>query len=609
MHEYILIALAGIGLIGITSQWLSWWLKLPAILFLLLGGIVAGPLTGWLDPDALFGDLLFPFISLAVAVILFEGSLTLKFEQIKGLQQVVRNLVSIGILVTWTITTIATYLLLDVGWELALLFGAVTVVTGPTVIIPMLRTVRPNARLTNILRWEGIVIDPLGALLAVLVFDFIISGQGSDALEHTLLGFGTILLVGIVMGALPGYLFGLLLRHHLLPEYLHNLTTLTLVFAVFVSSNLIAPESGLLAVTVLGLWLANMKDVHIQDILSFKESLSLLFISGLFVLLAARLDMHALRELGWPALYVFLAIQFIARPLKVLVSTFGSNLNWRERTLLAWMAPRGIVAAAVAALFALGLQQQGVANANLLVPLTFMVIIGTVVLQSATSRFLARLLDVAEPDPRGFLIIGANPVARTIGKALMEQEYNVLLTDTTWENIRAARMAGLPTYYGNPISAHADQYLDLVGIGRMLALSPVADVNVLAGLRFRREFGQSSIYALQTAQEKDAPEKLKAAQQHRGYLLFGEDITFSKLSSLISQGAEIHDTHLGEDFGFEDFQQQYGHRAIPLFAIDPRGRIQVFVANGKMVPQADWTILSLIEPTEDEKARAREENQ
>jgi len=608
MHEYILIALAGIGLIGITSQWLSWWLKLPAILFLLLGGIVAGPVTGWLDPDALFGDLLFPFISLAVAVILFEGSLTLKFDQIKGLQQVVRNLVSIGILVTWSITTIATYLLLDVGWELALLFGAVTVVTGPTVIIPMLRTVRPNARLTSILRWEGIVIDPLGALLAVLVFDFIISGQGSHALEHTLLGFGTILLVGIVMGALPGYLFGLLLRHHLLPEYLHNLTTLTLVFAVFVSSNLIAHESGLLAVTVLGLWLANMKDVHIQDILSFKESLSLLFISGLFVLLAARLDLQALRDLGWPALYVFLAIQFIARPLKVLVSTFGSDLNWRERTLLAWMAPRGIVAAAVSALFALGLQQQGVANANLLVPLTFMVIIGTVVLQSATSRLLARLLDVAEPDPRGFLIIGANPVARMIGKALKEQEYNVLLTDTTWENIRAARMAGLPTYYGNPISAHADQYLDLVGIGRMLALSPVADVNVLAGLRFRREFGQSAIYALQTAQEKDAPEKLKAAEQHRGYLLFGEDITFSKLSSLISQGAEIHDTHLGEDFSFEDFQQQYGHRAIPLFAIDPRGRIQVFVANGKMVPQTDWTILSLIEPTEEEKARAREEN-
>jgi len=185
MHEHVLIAIAGIGLIGITSQWLSWWLKLPAILFLLLGGIVAGPVTGWLRPEELFGDLLFPFISLAVAVILFEGSLTLKFEQIKGLQQVVRNLVSVGMLVTWAVTTIATYLLLDIGWELALLFGAVTVVTGPTVVVPMLRSVRPNARLTNILRWEGIVIDPIGALLAVLVFNFIISGQGQFIKKRT----------------------------------------------------------------------------------------------------------------------------------------------------------------------------------------------------------------------------------------------------------------------------------------------------------------------------------------------------------------------------------------------------------------------------------------
>ncbi|MGD8525893.1 MAG: sodium:proton antiporter [Thioalkalispiraceae bacterium] len=606
MHDHILIALAGIGLIGITSQWLSWWMKLPAILFLLLGGIVAGPITGWLAPADLFGDLLFPFISLAVAVILFEGSLTLKLEQIKGLQRVVRNLVSVGVLVTWAVTTLATYLLLDTGWELALLFGAVTVVTGPTVIVPMLRTVRPNANVTRVLRWEGIVIDPIGALLAVLVFDFIISGQGSEALGHTLSSFGTILLVGVLMGALPGYLFGLLLRHHLLPDYLHNLTTLSLVFAVFVIANLIYPESGLLAVTVLGMWLANMKDVHIEDILSFKESLSLLLISGLFIILAARLDLNALYQLGWPALYVFLAIQFIARPLKVLVCTLGSSLDWRERSLLAWIAPRGIVAAAVSALFALRLQQEGMAQAALLVPLTFMVIIGTVVLQSATARLFARWLGVAEPEPRGYLIIGANPVARAIGKALQQKDFEVLLTDTTWENIRATRMAGLPTYYGNPMSAHADQHLDLVGIGRMLALSPVADVNVLAGLKFRREFGAGAIYALQTTQEKEAPEKLTAAQQHRGYLLFGEDITFSKLSSLISQGAEIHDTQLSDDFSFEDYQQQYGSRAIPLFAIDPRGRIQVFVAQGKMVPQADWTILSLVEPTEEEKARAVE---
>jgi NhaP-type Na+/H+ or K+/H+ antiporter len=601
MHEHILIALAGIGLIAIVSQWLSWWLKLPAILFLLLSGIIAGPVTGWLDPNALFGDLLFPMVSLSVAVILFEGSLTLKLDQIRGLQQVVRNLVSFGILVTWAVTTIASYLLLDIGWQLALLFGAVTVVTGPTVIIPMLRTVRPNARIANILRWEGIVIDPIGALLAVLVFEFIVSGRADGALGHTLFGFGEILLIGIAMGVVPGYVFGLVLRQHLIPEYLRNIATLSLVFVVFVGSNLIYSESGLLAVTILGLWLANMKDVQIEDILSFKESLSLLLISGVFILLAARLDVNELGRLGWPAVYVFLAIQFVARPLKVAVSTLGSTLNWRERALLAWIAPRGIVAAAVSALFALRLQEQGMPQADLLVPLTFMVIIGTVVLQSASARFIARWLNVAEPDPRGFLIIGANPVARAIGKALTDREFRVILTDTSWENARAARMGGLPVYYGNPISAHADQHLDLVGIGRMLALSPVADVNVLAGMRFRSEFGRAAIYTIQTAQEKAGAEKLKAAEPRRGYTLFGTEVTFTMLSSLISQGADIRATTLSESFTFDEYRQQHGHKAIPLFAIDPRDRIQVFVADGKLKPGPGWTVLSLVQAEPQEK--------
>ena len=327
MHEHILITLTGIGITAIVCQWLSWWLKLPAILFLLLAGIIAGPVTGWLSPDTLFGDLMFPMVSLAVAVILFEGSLTLKFSDIRGVQRVVRNMVTIGMLVTWTVTGLASHFFLGFSWPLAVLFGAVTVVTGPTVIIPMLRTVRPNARIANILRWEGIVIDPIGALLAVLTFQFILLEQGDLAYGQTLLSFAGILLTGIVMGAVPGYLFGLLLRHYLVPEYLRNLATLSLVFAVFTGSNLIYEESGMLAVTVLGLWLANMKDVDVEDILSFKESLSLLFISGLFIILAARLDVGALKQLGWPALYVFLAIQFVARPLKILVSTWGSSLN------------------------------------------------------------------------------------------------------------------------------------------------------------------------------------------------------------------------------------------------------------------------------------------
>lgn len=603
METSTIVSLAGIGFLAIACQWFAWWVKLPAILFLLIAGIVAGPVTGWLNPELLFGDLLFPFVSLAVAVILFEGALTLRFHEIKGMETVVRRMVTSGLVVTWAVTTLATHFVLGLSWELSFLFGAVTVVTGPTVIVPMLRTVRPNARISNILRWEGIVIDPIGALLAVLVFEFIISGQRAGALGHTLLTFTQIIGIGIVLGAGTGYLLGTILRRHWLPEYLHNVATLALVFAVFALSDTIQAESGLLTVTVMGMWLANMKNVSMENILDFKESLSVLLISGLFIILAARLNPAEMKALGWAAGGVLLAIQFIARPLKILVSTWGSSLNWRERGLLAWIAPRGIVAAAIAALFAIRLEAEGYAQASLLVPLTFLVIIGTVVLQSATARPIARLLKVAEPEPKGFLIIGANPVARAIAKALCAKDFRTLLSDTYWDNIRAARMDGLATYYGNAVSEHADRNLDLVGIGKVLALSPQKELNALACVRYRSEFGNEHVFALPATAEKEKKEE-RVGTPRCGRLAFGKDVTYAKLASMLSQGAEIHDTRLSENFTMEDYYHKYQRRAVPLFAIDSRGRLRIFTADDGPKPGDGWTVVALIQAEE-----ASEENQ
>ncbi|HSH13286.1 MAG TPA: cation:proton antiporter, partial [Desulfurivibrionaceae bacterium] len=289
MYEHTVIIFAAILSASIFCQWLAWRIKLPAIIFLLTAGVLAGPILGVLHPDKLLGELLFPFVSLAVAVILFEGSLTLKFRQILNLQVVVRNMLTFGLMVTWVITAVTTRLVLGLGWELCFLFGAITVVTGPTVIVPMLRTVRPTATVANILRWEGIVIDPIGAALALLVYEFIIAGGTGEALGRTILTFARINGSGLLLGALCGYLFGLVMRLHWLPEFLHNVTSLGLVFAVFALANYFQPESGLMAVTVMGIWLANMKDVAMEDILDFKESLSILLISFLFIILAARL--------------------------------------------------------------------------------------------------------------------------------------------------------------------------------------------------------------------------------------------------------------------------------------------------------------------------------
>ena len=602
MEQHAVIALSAIGVVATLCQWFAWWIKLPAIVFLLLAGIVLGPLTGWLDPDALFGDLLFPVVSLCVAIILFEGSLTLRFDQIRDLQAVVRNLLTFGVLIIWAIIAIATHYLLHFTWELSLLFGALMVVTGPTVIVPMLRTVKPNAKISNILRWEGIAIDPIGAILAVLVFEFILSGQaeGATSLAHTFFIFGKTLAVGTAIGATAGYLLGIILRKHLLPEYLHNVATLTLVFAVFALSNHLTEESGLLTVTVMGIWLANMKDVPVDDILNFKESLSILLISGLFILLAARLDFAQFETIGFAGLVLFLVIQFIARPIKVFFCTLGSDLSWQEKTLISWIGPRGIVAAAVSALFSLRLQELNVAQADLLVPLAFTIILGTVFLQGATAKLLANKLGVAEPDDKGFLIIGANPVARAIAATLNENGYRTQLTDSSWSNITAARMEGFDTYYGNAVSEHADRHLDLIGLGQVLTLTPQKELNALAGLRYRSEFGRNHVFSLSTDKE-DKEESSRKNIYQKVTVLFGDDVTYSKLASLISQGASIKKTKLSANFSYQDYKERYGKRAIPLFAFDTKNRLHFFCATEELIPDAEWTIVSLIQDNEDEQ--------
>lgn len=587
-----LFLLAAILVSGVFAQWLAWRTRLPAILFLLGLGLVAGPLTGVLDPDALFGDLLFPLVSLAVAVILFEGALTLRFEEIRGLAAVVRNLVTLGAAITWAVVALAAHLLVGLDPGIALLFGALVVVTGPTVIVPMLRTVRPTERIASTLRWEGIVIDPLGALLAVLVFQAVITGYGEGTGLSLLFTFITTVGVGTVMGCAAGWALAVTLRRHWLPEYLHNVITLALVAAVFTASDTLRHESGLLAVTVMGMTMANTRETPLDDILDFKESLSLLLISGLFIILAARLQLDQLLDLGPAALALLAVVMFFARPLAVAASTLGSELSLRERTLVAWIGPRGIVAAAVSAVFALRLEDAGVAQAALIVPLTFVVILGTVIIQGLTAGPLAKLLGVAEPEPRGVLIVGAHPLARAIGKALQEAGFPVQLSDTSWEAVREARMAGLQTFYGSPVSEHADRHLDLIGMGRLLALSPSDKLNALACLRYASEFGRGRVYALGTTREQSTGSARKVSQQP-GYRLFGEEVTYSQLASMVAQGAEMRRTRLTESFGFEDYLEENAADLLPLFAVSPEGRLRMFLPELKPEPEAGWSILAL----------------
>jgi len=589
------LSIAGIGVLGITCQWFAWWVRIPSILFLLTAGILAGPILGLLNPDMLLGDLLFPFVSLSVAVILFEGSLTLKFQDIRGHGKTVSNLVTIGALITWAIVGYSTYRLLDLSIELAFLFGAIVVVTGPTVIIPMLRIVRPNTKVANVLRWEGIVIDPLGALLAVLVFDFIISGQQHNVLSTMFLAFGKIILSGFLIGFISAWSLGNLLRKQLVPQYLRNIFTLISVLTVFVLSETIESESGLLAVTVMGITMANMKDMDIDNILDFKESLSVLLISVLFIVLAARIEIAELIFVGWPAIILLGIIILIARPVAVFVSSIGSDLSFNEKLMIAWIGPRGIVAAAISALFALRLEDAGYSEAVLLVPLTFVIIIGTVVIQSTTAQHIAEFLKVREPSPTGLLIVGAGNVARAIAKELQSHGFNTLLTDSTWENIRLARMDGLETYFGNPVSEHADRNLNLSGLGKLLAMSGRLNLDTLACLQFKSEFGTKNTYELKTTREKHTEEKHIVSTKHRGYELFSEDADYGNLAYRLRNQAEIKSTQLSDEFTFERYLKEYEGNIVPMFAIDNKQRLHVFVVNGEMKPKPGWTIIAMID--------------
>ncbi|NJN45363.1 MAG: sodium:proton antiporter [Candidatus Competibacteraceae bacterium] len=593
MTEHLALLIALIGLLGISAQWLAWRLQVPAIVFLLLIGLVAGPVTGLIQPNELFGELLFPLVSLGVAVILFEGSLTLKLEEIKGHGNVVTHLVTIGVFMTWLSTGAITWWLLDISAEIAFLFGAVVTVTGPTVIVPLLRSVRPVASVANILRWEGILIDPIGALLAVLVFEFIVTGQQEG---HTVWIFAKALLIGGGAGVGGALLLAHALRRHMLPEYLHNVATLVWVLSVFTVANTLQHESGLLAVTVMGMLLANLRQVQTDEILGFKESLSLLIISMLFIVLAARVELYQLLSLGSNALLILAALMLLVRPLVVGLSSIGAGLNWREKALLAWIGPRGIVAAAVSAVFALQLESEGYPEAPLLVSLTFMVIMGTVVIQSATARPMACWLRIAEPEPRGLLIVGGNRVAQAIATALAEQGLHVLLADNDWQHMRAARMKNLATYFGHIVSQHADQHLDLIGIGRLLALSRQPSLNALACVRYRTEFGSGNVFFLTAPEEETAvrPEKRSVTLRFNGRRLFGVEVTFNRLATLLEEGAEIRATPLTDTFNFDAYRQRYGGDAIPLFALDDKDQLHIFTDDQTLSPNPGWRVIGLI---------------
>ncbi len=620
-----LVALAAVLTLGTAAQWIAWRIRLPSILLLLCLGVLAGPVTGLIQPDKLLGDLLFPVVSLSVAVVLFEGSLSLRLRELQDIGSVLLKLLTVGAAITWVLSSLAAWMLLGMGVFKSILLGAVLVVTGPTVIGPLLRHVRPIGRVGPIARWEGIVIDPIGAVLALLVFEVHVSiaGAGVDSASQVILvGLLKTTLVGGGIGTAAALLVSMLLRHHLVPDHLQSPVTLMLVLASFVASNLIQPESGLLTVTVMGVVLANLPHVVLHPILEFKENLTVLLISSLFIVLAARLDLSMLIELGWGGVLFVVLLIVLVRPASVFASTWGSAMPMRERIFLACLAPRGIVAAAVSSVFALRLAEMPVeappvapaeetvaaavvepistaapslqTGGRGLVPATFLVIFGTVTVYGLTAAPLGRRLGLALADPQGVLIAGADATARAIAHALQQAGFPVLVTDLNRWNIRTARMEGLRTHQIDILSDTAIEDLDLGGIGRFFGMTPNDEVNSLAAMNFAPIFGRANVFQLASRQRSEGRES--KADHLRARNLFGPDLTHRELRSRLEAGATLKMTKLTEEFDYNDFREQYGNSARPLL-LSEQGRLVVITDPSKSTPKPGQTIIALVDPS------------
>lgn len=592
MVEEPTVAIALILGTGMAAQWLAWRLGIPSILLLLVTGLVLGPGTGTLHPDEVFGPLLFPAVSIAVAVILFEGGMSLSIRELRGTGHAVRALISVGTLVTWAIGAVAAHLFLSMDWDVAVLLGAILVVTGPTVIGPLLRHIRPTGRAASVLKWEGILIDPIGAMLAVLVFEATLAGNARVAANIFTQGLLQTIGSGLGIGIGAAALMVVLLRRYLIPDPLHGALALALVVGAFVAANHLQEESGLLAVTVMGIALASQRIVPVRHILEFEENLRTLLLSALFVTLAARLTRADISMLGIGSIAFVAVLIIVARPMSVFISTARTKLTWQERTFVAWMAPRGIVAAAVSTLFALRFEEGQNVPARLLVPATFAVIIGTIVVYGGTGPWLARKLGISDVRPGGMLIVGAHAWARTLAKTLQSKNVKVLLIDTEYGNVAAARLAGLPVFYGSVLSEDTLTDMDFGGIGSVLAATPNDEVNALAVQTLAPVVGRRNVY--QVATKDGAERKRHALAPHlRGRILGNASLTYGVLADRITKGATFKATKLSKTFDLDSFHREHGENAVPLGTIDG-GTLTVFATDDKKTPRSGQLLLALI---------------
>lgn len=582
-----MLELAGIIILGILAQWVAWKFKIPAILPLILIGLLVGPIaaeflsedgTKWIEPlwngkKGLFpGESLYYFVSLAISIILFEGGLTLKRSEIKNVGPVITKLITVGSAITFFGAGIVAHFIFELSWDLSFLFAGLIIVTGPTVITPILRNIPLKKDVSTVLKWEGILIDPIGALVAVLVFEFISVGGDSGFTKTALLEFGKIVLFGTTFGFTFAHALAFAINRKLIPHYLLNVVSLSTVLLVFVESEIFAHESGLLAVVVMGMVLGNSKLDNLKELLYFKESLSVLLISILFILLSANIDIDDLLLLyTWKTAALFAIVVFVIRPLAVFVSTYGSKLNLNEKLFISWVGPRGIVAAGIASLFGSKLMRQGVEGADYITPLVFMIVLGTVLLNATTARLFARLVGVFLTKSNGILIVGASKISRLLGHYLESNGRHVVLIDSNQGNIDKAQELGLEAINTNIYSDILSDNIELNDVGYLMAMTGSSDINKYAIDKFRNEFGENGSFRLVTTDEMNNP------QDSPKEGLFSATDDYITLNEVTRKFPSIQEIDIEDKVQYDSLIEitNNNRNMIPLFFKDEEGELHI----------------------------------
>ena len=589
-----MLELAGLVILGILAQWVAWKTKTPAILPLILIGLFVGPVstllsedgTKWLEPiwngeEGVFpGESLFYFVSLAIAVILFEGGLTLRRGEVGNIGPVIVKLISVGVVVTFFGAGLAAHFIYGFSWQISFLFSSLIIVTGPTVIAPILRNIPLKTHVSSILKWEGILIDPIGALIAVLMYEFIRVEGGQDFTITALTEFGKIILFGFTFGFTFAHILALLIKRNIIPHYLLNVFTLATVLGVFVLADTFAHESGLLAVVVMGMVMGNKNLPNIKELLYFKESLSVLLISILFILLAANIEISELMLIfNWKAAMLFGAVVLVVRPIGVILSSLGSNLKANEIAFISWVGPRGIVAAGIASLFGLKLAREGVPGAEYITPLVFMIVLLSVLLNATTARIFAKLVGVFVKDAEGILIIGASSVSRLVGKYLQDNKRHVVLMDNNADNVMKAKDLGLDAIAGSVYEDDLFNNIELNDVGYLMAMTGNSDINKTAINKFTNQYGEKGSFRLISSDEMNDPE----TNPSEG--LFSHTDDYIKLTEVARNYPTIHEIVLNSRAHYEGLIEisKTDPDIIPLFVKTDTGELRIIPSHSAEV--------------------------